>query len=70
LHERFLRIEAETLEHDKVVNYNTFVKLKEKHFDGIDNQLTLILDLLHKKLYCIEYFGKLAEIEKESAGYF
>ena len=67
LHEKILRSEADTLDHEKIKEYNTFVKLKERHFEGIDKQLTLILDSLHKKIYVTDYF---AEVEKESTGHF
>lgn len=67
LHEALLRMDADTMEYDKIRAYQSFVKLRENNFDGIDKSLSLFIDSLHKKLYVREYF---AQIKKESTGHF
>jgi len=67
LHESLLRLDADTMEYDKVKAYNTFVKLRENNFEDIDKTLSLFIDSLHKKLYVREYF---TQIKKESTGHF
>jgi hypothetical protein len=66
LHEALLRMDADTMEYDKIRAYQSFVKLRENNFDGIDKSLSLFIDSLHKKLYVREYF---TQIKKESAGH-
>jgi len=65
LHEALLKMDADTLEYDKVKAYQYFIKQKENNFDDIDKTLSLLIDSLHKKLYVREYFAK---IKKESTG--
>jgi hypothetical protein len=66
LHEALLKMDADSLEYDKIRSYQAFVKLKENNFQDIDKTLSLLIDSLHKKLYVREYFTK---IKKESSGH-
>ena len=67
LHEALLKLDADSLEHDKIKTYQAFIKLKENHFTDVDKSITLMIDSLHKKLYVREYFTK---IKKEGARHF
>lgn len=67
LHEALLKMDADSMEYDKIRAYQAFVKLKEKDFEDIDKTLSLLIDSLHKKLYVREYF---TQIKKESSGHF
>ena len=67
LHEALLKMDADTMEYDKIRAYQAFVKLKENDFVDIDKTLSLLIDSLHKKLYVREYFAK---TQKESTGHF
>ena len=60
-HEEHLRRKADSFDHEAIKEYHTFTRLKQNHFENIDNQLTLILDSLHKKLYVVDYFTKIKE---------
>lgn len=68
-YEKELQIKANGFDHNAMKEYQSFMRLREYNFDNISKQLTLTLDSLHKKLYCLEYFNKLAEAEKESTGH-
>lgn len=65
LHESLLRMDADSLEYEKIRSYQAFVKLRENNFEYIDKSLSLFIDSLHKKLYVREYFAK---IKEESTG--
>ena len=65
LHESLLRMDADSLEYEKIRSYQAFVKLRENNFEDIDKSLSLFIDSLHKKLYVREYFAK---IKEESTG--
>lgn len=58
LHEILLRMDADSMEYEKIRSYQAFVKLRENKFEGIDKSLSLFIDSLHKKLYVREYFEK------------
>ena len=60
-HEEHLRLKADSFDHESIKEYQTFLRLKQNHFENIDNKLTLILDSLHKKLYVVDYFTKIKE---------
>ena len=66
VHEGLLKLDADSLEHDKIKSYQTFLKAKENNFENVDKSLTLMIESLHKKLYVREYFAK---IKEESTGY-
>jgi len=66
LHEALLRMDADSMEYEKIKSYQAFVKLRENNFEDIDKSLSLFIDSLHKKLYVREYFTK---IKEESAGH-
>lgn len=61
LHEILLRMDADTMEYEKIKSYQAFVKLRENNFENIDKSLSLFIDSLHKKLYVREYFAKIKE---------
>lgn len=65
LHEILLRMDADSMEYEKIRSYQSFVKLRENNFENIDKSLSLFIDSLHKKLYVREYFAK---IKEESTG--
>lgn len=66
LHEALLRMDADSMEYEKIRTYQSFLKLKENNFEDIDKTLSLLIDSLHKKLYVREYFAK---TKKESTGH-